>query len=128
MLIALVFFSLQPSGIAWSQVAEAVRAMPWIHMKAGGGEGQSQETWISFSRNIGAMRDRDMVRYDDYRSGVRYQYDLQQKKLYRLSVNDHAAKEIESVEGLFQAIFRGDAIREGDLFPGSASSSSGSGR
>ena len=45
-----------------------------------------------------------------------YEYDLPQKKLYRLSVDDHAAEEIESVEGLFQAIFRGDAIREGDLF------------
>ena len=116
-LIALLF-SLQPSSIAWSQVAEAARAMPWIHMKAVGGERQSLETWLSFSRNVGAMRVGNLARYDDYRSGVGYEYDLQQKKLYRLSVSDHAAKDFESVEGLFQAIFRGNAIREEDSFPG----------
>ena len=114
-LIALLF-CLQPSSIAWSQVAEAVRAMPWIHMKVVAGRGQSAETWISFSRNVAAMRAAQMVSYDDLRSGIRYQYDLPQKKLYRLSVNDGAAEEIASVVGLFQAIFRGDAIREGDLF------------
>jgi hypothetical protein len=114
-LIALLFFSLQPSRIAWSQVAEAVRAMPWIHMKVAG-RGQSAETWISFSRNVAAMRAAHLVSYDDLRSGIRYQYDLPQKKLYRLSVNDGAAEEIASVVGLFQTIFRGDAIREGDLF------------
>jgi len=114
-LIALLF-CLQPSSIAWSQVAEAVRAMPWIHMKVVAGRGQSAETWISFSRNVAAMRAAQMVSYDDLRSGIRYQYDLPQKKLYRLSVNDGAAEEIASVIGLFQAIFRGDAIREGDLF------------
>jgi hypothetical protein len=113
-LIALLF-CLHPSSIAWSQVAEAVRAMPWIHMNVAG-RGQSAETWISFSRNVAAMRAAQIVSYDDLRSGIRYQYDLPQKKLYRLSVNDGAADEIASVVGLFQAIFRGDAIREGDLF------------
>jgi hypothetical protein len=103
-------------GVAWAQVTEAVRAMPWIHMKAVAGEGQSRESWISFSRDICAMRDENLVQYADLRSGIRYEYDLPQKKLYRLSVNNGAAEEIESVEGLFQAIFRGDAIREGDLF------------
>ena len=87
-------------------------------MKTVGGEGQSQETWLSFPRNIGATRGGEMVRYDDYRSGICYQYDSQQKKLLRLSASDHAAKEIESTEGLFQAIFRGHAIREEDWFPG----------
>ena len=111
-----LLFCLQPSNIAWSQVTEAVRAMPWIHMKAVDGEGRSQETWISFSQNVAAMRAAQMVSYDDLRSGIRYQYDLPQQKLYRLSVNDGAAEEIASVVGLFQAIFRGDAIREGDLF------------
>jgi hypothetical protein len=114
-LIALLF-CLQPSNIAWSQVAEAVRAMPWIHMKVVAGRGQSAETWISFSRNVAAMRAAQMVSYDDLRSGIRYEYDLPKKKLYRLSVNNGAAEEIESVVGLFQAVFRGDAIREGDLF------------
>jgi hypothetical protein len=115
-LIALLF-SLQPSSIAWSQVAEAVRAMPWIHVKAVGGERQSWETWTSFSRNIGAIRCGNMVRFDDFRSGIRYEYDSHKKRLYRLSVSDGAAKEFESAGGVFQAILRGDAMREGDLFP-----------
>jgi hypothetical protein len=114
LLIALLF-ALQPSGIAWSQVAQAVRAMPWIHMKAVGGEGRSQETWISFSRNIVAMRGGEATSYDDFRSGVRYEYDAQQKKLFRLSASDHGANQLKSAEGLFQAIFRGDAI-PGDDF------------
>ena len=73
--------------------------------------------WISFSRNIGAMRDIDMVRYDDSRSGFRYDYDLQQKKLYRLSADNHSSKELASLEGAFRAIFRGNAI-PADAFGG----------
>ncbi len=105
-LIAFLFW-MRPSRIAWSQVAEAVRAMPWIHMKAVGSEDRSLETWLSFPRNIDAMRDGDKVRYDDFRSGIRYEYDLQQKKLYRLSASGGGS--FKWMEGTFQAIFRGDA-------------------
>ena len=114
-LIALLF-SLRPSGIAWSQVAAAVRAMPWIHMKAVAGEGQSQESWISFSRNICAMRNDNLVQYADFGPGIQYEYDLPQKKIYRLSVHEGDAEDFKSAEGQFQAIFRGAAIREGDFF------------
>ena len=113
-LIALLF-SLQPSSIAWSQVAEAVRALPWVHIKAVGGEGRSQETWLSFSRNIFAMRYGGTVRYDDLGSGVRYDYDPRQRKLYRLSVSDHRADELDRAEGLFRTIFRGEAVRPEDF-------------
>ena len=109
-------FALQPSSIAWSQVVEAVRTLPWVHMKVVGDGGQSRESWNSFPRNIGVMHDSEMVRYDDYRSGVRYQYDLPKKKLYRLSTAQ--AEDFTSAEGLFQAIFHGNTIREGDYFPG----------
>ena len=119
LLIALLF-SQQPSSIAWSQVVEAVRAVPWIQVKADGCEGQSWEMWTSFSRNIVALRG-NMVQFLDIRSGVRYEYDSQKKKLYRLSLSDDAAKEaaeeLESAGGLFEAIFRGDAIREGVFSP-----------
>jgi len=114
-LIALLFY-LQPSSIAWSQVAEAVRALPWIHVKAGG-EGQSWETWTSFSRDIAAIRGGNIVQFDDFRSGIRYEYDSQKKKVYRLSVSDGAAQDFELTGGVFQAIFRGDAIHEGVFFP-----------
>ena len=113
-LIALLF-SLQPAGIAWSQVAEAVRAMPWIHIKAIYGKGEWRETWISFPRNVAAMRGGNMVRYDDYRSEIGYEYDSQDRKLFRLSAPDHGGKEFKSGEGIFQAIFRGDAIRGDDI-------------
>jgi hypothetical protein len=113
--IALGLLLLRPSNL-WADVVKAVQAKPWIHMKAIDGQGQSRETWISFSRNVAAMRTGEMVSYDDFRSGIRYEYDLPQKKLYRLSAHSGAAEEFKSAEGLFQAIFRGDAIREGDLF------------
>ncbi len=64
-LIAL-FFSLPPAGVAWSQVAQAVRAVPWIHAKAVAGEGQSRELWTSFSRNVCATRDENLIHYSDY--------------------------------------------------------------
>lgn len=105
--VIVLLFSLQPSSIAWSQVAETVRAMPWIHLKAVDGKGQSREAWLSYSRNISAMRNSATVRYDDYRSGIRYEYDLQQSKLYRLSVSGEGS--FNSLEGTFRAIFRGDA-------------------
>ncbi|MBC8871449.1 MAG: anti-sigma factor [Planctomycetes bacterium] len=114
-LIAL-FFSMQPSTIAWSQVVEAVRAVPWIHVKEAG-EGRSAEAWFSFSQDVAAYRCDSMVQFDDFRSGIRYEYDSEKKKLYRLSVGDGAAKDFELKGGLFQAIFRGDAIREGVFLP-----------
>ncbi len=116
-LAALLFFCLQPPSIAWSQVVEAARAMPWIHMTVVGGEGQSRETWVSFSRKVDAMRDSDTVRYDDSQSGVRYDYDLKHKKLYRLSDDHQSNRELASLEGAFRAIFRGDAIPTEALAP-----------
>jgi hypothetical protein len=112
-LVGVLLWSRQ-EGVAWAQVAEAVRAMPWIHMKIVGGEGQLGETWLSFPRNIAAMRYPNLVQYDDYRSGVRHEYDAQQKKLYRLAAAP--AQDFKSTERFFQAIFRGNAIREEDFF------------
>ena len=113
MLIAL-FFWMRPSNTAWSQVVQTVRAMPWIHAKAVGGDGASQESWASFSRSIGVIRAGDMLRYDDYRSGIRYEYDAQQKKLFRLSTSGE--EHFKSEEAIFRAIFRGDATL-GENFP-----------
>jgi hypothetical protein len=117
MVLIALFFSLPPTSSAWSQIGQAVRAMPWIHLKAIGGDGKTRESWLSFSRNVAAMRDDDMTRYDDLRSGIRYEYDAQHKKLYRLAATPAAARELASAEALFQAIFRGNAIREEDYFP-----------
>jgi hypothetical protein len=114
-LIALVF-CLQPSSIAWSQVADAVRALPWVHMKSGSGRG-AQDVWISFSRDIVAMRRGDTVRYEDLRSGVCDEYDARKKTVFRLSASDRDAEEIKAMKALFDAVFRGDAVRE-DNFPG----------
>jgi hypothetical protein len=112
-LIAL-FFWMRPSNTAWSEVVQTVRAMPWIHAKAVGGDGQSQESWASFSRSIGVIRAGDMVRYDDFRSGIRYEYDPQKKKLFRLSTSGE--EQFKSEEAMFRAIFRGDATL-GENFP-----------
>ena len=113
LLIALLFW-MQPSTTAWSQVVQTVRAMPWIHARAVGGDGKSQESWASFSRNVAVIRAGDMVRYDDFRSGIRYEYDTQKKKLFRLSTSGE--EQFKSEEGVFLAILRGDATL-GDNFP-----------
>jgi hypothetical protein len=115
-LIAL-FFSLQSSSVAWSQVAEAVRALPWIHMKAVSGQDKSREMWISVSRNVIAARDSKTIRYDDLGSRIVYAYDLHEKKLFRLSATNHVGNEVKFMEEIFQAIFRGNAIR-GEEFLG----------
>ena len=103
-------------AVAWAEVAKAVRAMPWTHAKMVGG-GESWETWLSFSPNISALHGGDTIRYDDFQSGVRYDYDLTRKKLYRSSVDHHSKKELVSLEGVFEAIFRGDAIPADALGP-----------
>ena len=101
-------------------MAEAVRAMPWIHVKVVGPEDQSREMWFSFSRNVTASREIDrgvaLTCYEDLRSEVQYCYDSQKKKLYRLSVGAGTAKELNALAGFFQTIFRGDAFREEDSF------------
>jgi hypothetical protein len=109
MLFGVLLWSRQ-EGVAWAEVAKAVRALPWIHIKAVGGKGESQETWLSFSRNVYAMHYGNTTRYDDYRSGVRHDYDRRQKIVYRLSVNDHTDTDRETLESLFQTILRGNAI------------------
>jgi len=116
-LAALLFFSLQPPSIAWSQVVEAARAMPWIHMKAVSRDGRSMmETWLSFPRKVAATRDRETVGYDDFRSEVRYEYNLQQKKLYRLTTRD--AEQLKAAEEYFAAIMQGNVPREDEHFFG----------
>ncbi len=113
-LIAFIF-SLQPSNTAWSQVAQTVRAMPWIRAQVVAKDSRSTESWASFSRNICAIRAGDMIRYDDFRSGIRYEYDAQKKKLFRLSTSGE--EQFKSEQEMFRAIFRGDATL-GDRFPG----------
>ncbi len=112
-----LLFSRQPSTIAWSQVAEAVRAVPWIHLKFRDDEGQSGEEWLSFSQNIVAIRCGHMVKFWGTQSGVLYEYDSRKKKLYRLPMSDGDAKEFESLGRLFQAICRGDGIVERAFSP-----------
>ena len=95
--------------------------MPWIHMTAAVNGAESCETWLSYSRSINAMRFGRMVCYDDCRSGVRYEYDPQKKKLYRLSMSDR------SVAGVrFGArVVSGDLSRRchsREMFSGTASS------
>jgi len=115
-LAALIFFSLQPPSIAWSQVVEATRGVPWIHVKYA--EGRSMEAWISFSRKIAAVRDSDSntVHFDDYRSGVSYEYNIQQKKLYRLVTRD--IPDFKAAEKTFEALLSGNGIREGEFLEG----------
>jgi hypothetical protein len=117
--VVAIVLSLPSSGVAWSQVAEAVRAVPWIHIKVAGPEGDVREIWFSLSRNVVASRGIEcgatQISYDDLRAGVRHCYDSEKKKLYRLSVSSSSAKELDDMAGFFQTIFRGDAFRPEDV-------------
>ena len=84
--------------------------MPWIHVKTVAPKGEARETWLSFPRNVAAVRDDGIGQFDDFQAGVRYEYDPRQKKLLRLSATTGAAKELGMTAGLFRAILRGDGI------------------
>ena len=63
---------------------------------------------MSFFREVAAQQGGDLVRYDDYRTGIRYEYDVRAKKLFRLSTS-RDAEAFKSMADVFRAIFRGDA-------------------
>jgi hypothetical protein len=114
--IVAVVFQFQSSTLAWAQVVQTVRTMPWIHIKAVGGDAKSRgmrETWVSYSREIAAVDGGDLIAYSDYRSGIGYEYDARKKTLYRLAAV--GTEHFKAEAAFFEAILRGDAIRSEDM-------------
>lgn len=112
-LAIVALFHFQSSATAWAQMAKAVNGKPWMRfIKKETEQEPAKELWLSFPREIAAMRLLDYIRYDDYRAGVRYEYNPQLgmqlgvKKLFRLQALDGAL--YQSVITTFRAIARGD--------------------
>jgi hypothetical protein len=107
--IALGLVFLRPANL-WAEVVKAVQSKPWIHVTLPGGEpGQSLEFWISTSRAAGGSRNPEEISFFDERLGIRYQYNLEKKVLYRLLISNEELAEGREFLETFQALFRGDA-------------------
>ena len=91
-------------SVSLAEVSQALRERPWIHAKAKEPR-VSGEWWLSLTREVSARRDDEFAIFDDHRLGVRYEYDPQEKKLYRVPRSDR--KEFGSVGALFRAILGG---------------------
>jgi hypothetical protein len=56
-----------------------------------------------------------MVRFTDFRAGVKYEYDSKAKSLSRLPVSGEAAESFQSMSALFRGLLRGESP-QGDRF------------
>jgi hypothetical protein len=79
--VAVVVFQ-SPTSLA--DVANAVFAKPWIHLRITSTDGSVSEAWYSAVRSIAASRSPDSINYDDHRVQVYYSYRIAEKTLYRL--------------------------------------------
>jgi hypothetical protein len=104
--LALVaFLQLQPRFV-WAQVVQAVQERPWIHGTTKVSQGVVHEFWLSLPREVSATRNGEFVRYDDWRAGIRYEFDPGKKLLVRQPLSDDG--EFESAARMFRAIFRAE--------------------
>ena len=71
--------SIDGASIAWGQIAEAMKKMPWMHMISKGFEQNvkmTSEQWVSFESKIWAWKNADGTRlYFDYSKHENYKYD-----------------------------------------------------
>ena len=113
--LAVVVWLSLPS-VGFTELAQAVREKPWIHLKLASSlaPNASADTWFSFSRDVAAMRDGERAFFYDLRLGVQYEYDPQEKKLFRLPLSDQ--EEFRLAAALFAAIFGGREFSGDDLF------------
>ena len=109
---AVALVVLEPLSV-WAQVVRSVEARPWIHGTANGHTGKLHEFWLSLPREVSAARHGDHLSYDDWRAGIRYEFETQKKQLIRRPLNDDGT--FESIAGVFRAIFRGEDARVGDI-------------
>ena len=94
-------------------MAQTRFAKPWIHCNAvGTGDEHTgdvrREIWLSCSRDVAACRDGDLINYDDFRSGIRFEYSRRENKLLQLSVRPWDAESLRSTASALDAILRGD--------------------
>lgn len=113
--VAIVCVSLfwsNSSQNAWAEVAVQVRGKPWIHFQSGE-DGTRRELWLSIPRDVAALKDLHIARFDDQRAGVRYELNTDANKIIRMPILDPIGG--QSMTRFFGAIFQGNA-QVGDRF------------
>lgn len=118
--IATVAMWLWRPAASWAEVARAVRGKPWIHgthVRESGKEvpAGSSEFWFSAEAKVYADRREQWAMFDDYRLGVRCEYDAQFNQIVRqVTLSDDSAQEMRE---LWEGLMRGD-LRLGLKFGG----------
>lgn len=113
--IVLVCVALWPTHQqAWGEVVKTLQDMPWIRL-VGELKQDKMEVWMSLQRDVAAQRSKKLSRFDDYRTGVRYEFSAEEQLIYRVPINDERA--FNSISSVFASIFRQDD-QVGDEFAG----------
>lgn len=105
-LAALLVVSLVWPSSGWAQIAEAMRAQPWIHAVGKSPDGKQQEFWLSLPREIVASRSAELIRLEDFRLRVRYEYQPEGHELIRVPAHDD--NDFASIAEPFVALLRGE--------------------
>ncbi|HEX8199207.1 MAG TPA: hypothetical protein VF590_01875, partial [Isosphaeraceae bacterium] len=81
----LALLTLVRPGIAWAQVAEALRDRPWVHGKVVGPDGKELvEQWLSSDRRRGGERAGPLIAFHDYGGKILTRYVPDEGVVYRL--------------------------------------------
>lgn len=101
-----VFFFSDNRQEAWAQVASALRQVNWIHILAvsEAEKAENVELWMSFPQDVSARTDPSMARFDDYRNGVRLEYDRQKDLLFRTPINEDQERYFRSIRTVMTAM------------------------
>lgn len=99
-----VMLWLTSANESWAQVVAALRQKPWSLAKYTTPEGVLHEEWISFSRDISALRHGDLLQFTDHRLNVTYVYSIKERTLNRRLFSDARGK--EGVPRWFEAVFQ----------------------
>ncbi len=87
--LALSFFVFpnNTTAIAWAEMVQAVREMPWIHGTTTYTDGQQTKTsefWVSAEQRSAALKFGEMIQFDDCAKEVMLKYDAKENAIYRL--------------------------------------------
>jgi hypothetical protein len=111
-MVLVVFQS--PASLA--DVAAAVFAKPWIHLRITSTAGRESEAWYSSARSIAASRSADSINYDDNRLQIHYSYKIPEKTLYRLPQDErNSSGELEGFVAIVNLLLEQKGVPQDPL-------------
>lgn len=107
-------------AVSWAEVAKALRSKPWVHGRCIRESDKevpdgASEFWFSAEREVYADRRAQSVMFDDYRLGVRCEYDARFNQIVRQVT--WAKDSAQEMRELWECLMRGD-LRLGLKFSG----------